>query len=79
MLSDMGKIMVFVGAVLVVLGVVIWLAGKAPESAKFWIGRLPGDIRIERDHFKFYFPLTTCILISIILTLIFWLVSRFRQ
>jgi hypothetical protein len=70
-MNDIGKILVLVGLVLVVLGGLLWLGGKLP-----WFGRLPGDIRIDREHFKLYFPLTTCLLISILLTLLFRLLGK---
>lgn len=69
--NDTGKLLVLIGLGLAVIGGVIWLAGKVP-----WIGRLPGDIRIERENFKFYFPLTTCLLISAIITVVFWLLRK---
>ena len=59
------------GAVVLVLGFILW-SGLAPR----WLGRLPGDIRIEREHGAFYFPIVTCIIISIVLSLIF---SIFRR
>ena len=68
------------GWALVVLGLgiagvgVVWLL--APSIP--WLGRLPGDIRIERDNFRFYFPLVTCLLVSLILSLVVWLVRLFR-
>ncbi len=67
----LGKTLVISGIVLAVLGGLILLSGHIP-----WLGRLPGDIRIKRDGFSFYFPLTTCIIISILLTLIFRLLGR---
>jgi hypothetical protein len=54
------------------LGALIWLGGKAGLH----LGRLPGDIRIERENFKFNFPLATCILISLVLTLVMWLLRK---
>ena len=71
-MSDVGKILVVIGLGLVALGLLIWLGGKMNLP----LGRLPGDIRIDRPNFKFYFPLTTCLLISIVVTLIAWLVRR---
>jgi len=59
------------GAVVLVLGTILW-SGFAPR----WLGRLPGDIRIEREHGAFYFPIVTCIVISIVLSL---LMSIFRR
>ena len=70
-MSDMGRALVVIGLALVALGGVLWLGGKLP-----WFGRLPGDIHIEREHFKFYFPLATCLIISILLTLLFRLLGK---
>jgi hypothetical protein len=59
---------------LIVLGLAILVVGIAwPWLAKLGLGRLPGDIRIEKDGFGFYFPLTTSIVVSIVLTLLLWL------
>jgi Protein of unknown function (DUF2905) len=71
-MNDVGKILVAVGLVLIVVGGLIWLSGKLNLP----LGRLPGDIRIERGSFKFYFPLATCLLISAVLTLVMWLLHR---
>ncbi|WP_045211525.1 DUF2905 domain-containing protein [Desulfonatronovibrio magnus] len=65
-LSGIGKAIILAGIVLIILGTAILFKDKLP----FGIGRLPGDFFIEKDNFKFYFPLGTCIAISIILTLI---------
>ena len=70
-MRDMGKILVVLGVVIVLLGLVLW-SGFGPK----WLGRLPGDIRIEREHSAFYFPIITCIIISIVLSLLF---SIFRR
>jgi len=59
------------GGVLVVLGALLSFTGRLP-----WVGRLPGDISIERENFRFYFPLATSIVISIILSLLVWLFRR---
>lgn len=62
---------------LIVVGVILILVGLAwPLLQKLGLGRLPGDISIERDGFRFYFPITTSIIISLVLTLIFWLFRR---
>ena len=66
----MGRWLVLVGITLVVLGLA-W-----PWLAKLGLGRLPGDFRIERDGFGFYFPLTTSILVSLVLSLLLWLFRR---
>ena len=70
-MAGLGKILIYLGLVLVVIGVVLVLAGRLP-----WLGRLPGDISIERDNFTFYFPLATSILISLILSLVLYFLRR---
>ena len=70
-MRDLGKLLIVIGAVTTVLGFVLW-SGLAPR----WLGRLPGDIRIERGNSGFYFPIVTCIIISIVLSLI---MSLFRR
>ncbi|HJX98657.1 MAG TPA: DUF2905 domain-containing protein [Chthoniobacterales bacterium] len=70
-MHDVGKFLMIIGAVVLVLGFILW-SGLAPK----WLGRLPGDIRVEREHGAFYFPIVTCIIISIVLSLIF---SIFRR
>ncbi|KIE57755.1 hypothetical protein A946_11520 [Methylacidiphilum kamchatkense Kam1] len=70
-MQEIGKILVFLGIFLIVTGLIIGLG-----FGKGWIGRLPGDIKIEKGNFTFYFPLTTSILISIILSFIFWLIRK---
>jgi hypothetical protein len=70
-MADIGRILIFLGLILALLGGIVLLAGKIPG-----LGRLPGDILIQRRNFTFYFPIATSILISIILSLIFWLLSR---
>jgi len=63
--------------ILVTLGVVLIIAGLAwPWLVKLGLGRLPGDIVIERENFRFFFPITTMILISLALSLIFWLFRK---
>ncbi len=66
-MAPVGKVLILIGLVIVGAGVVLLLSDKIP-----WIGRLPGDITVKRDNFTFYFPLATCILISVILSLILW-------
>ncbi len=66
-----GKILILLGAILIVAGLFFLLGGKIP-----YIGKLPGDVRFQKDNFSFYFPLTTCIIISIIVTLLLWLFRR---
>ncbi|MGH7386471.1 MAG: DUF2905 domain-containing protein [Candidatus Rokuibacteriota bacterium] len=63
------------GVVMVCLGLVLLIAGHFSGKAP-WLGRLPGDIHIERGNWSFYFPLATCLIISVILTLLFSLFGR---
>ena len=70
----MGKLLILLGAILLVAGLLIEFGGKIP-----YIGRLPGDVVVENKNFKFYFPIVSSILLSIILTLIFYLINKFRS
>jgi hypothetical protein len=70
-LSNIGRFLILIGFVLIIFGLVISFAGKIS-----WLGKLPGDIYVQRKNFTFYFPLATSILISIILSLILWLLNR---
>lgn len=67
--SGLGRTLVIVGILLVVLGLAV--SGKIP-----FLGRLPGDIRIQRDGFTFWFPLTTCLVLSLVVSLILTLLRR---
>lgn len=70
-LGSLARVLIFFGILLIVIGGVILLANKIPG-----VSRLPGDIYIQKKNFSFYFPITTCIIISIILSIIFWLFRR---
>ena len=70
-MSSIGKMIILMGLLLVIIGILFTIGEKIP-----YIGKLPGDIHIKREKFSFYFPLTTCILISLILTIFF---SIFRR
>jgi Protein of unknown function (DUF2905) len=70
-MAEFGKTLVYIGIALVILGLIFALVGKIP-----WLGSLPGDITIQRERFTFYFPLTTCILISVIITLVLYFFRR---
>ena len=70
-MSGLGKTLIYIGILLVIIGAVFSLAGKMP-----WLGHLPGDITIQRERFTFYFPLTTCILISVIISLVLYFFRR---
>jgi hypothetical protein len=69
----MGKILIIIGLVLVVTGLLLQYS-KIP-----FLGKLPGDIRIERENVSFYIPIATSVLLSIILTIILYLVNKFRS
>ncbi|TAK09080.1 MAG: DUF2905 domain-containing protein [Candidatus Manganitrophaceae bacterium] len=70
-MADLGRLLIFLGLLLALIGGVMLFAGKIPG-----LGRLPGDILIQRRNVTFYFPIATSLLISIVLSLIFWLLSR---
>ena len=66
-----GRFLIILGIVISAVGGILLLSGKIP-----WLGRLPGDIIIQKKNFSFYFPLATSILLSVILTFIFWLIRK---
>jgi hypothetical protein len=68
---DVGKALVALGLLIALAGVVLMFVGRVP-----WLGRLPGDIHIERGHFSFYFPLATSLLLSVVLTLLLYIFGR---
>jgi len=68
-----GKYLVFIGVAIIVIGIVIYFF----HNKFHWLGRLPGDIRVEKESFKFYFPITTMILLSLLLTIIANILKRF--
>ena len=70
-MAGVGKVLIALGIVLVVLGLVLSLAGRIP-----WLGQLPGDITIQRGRFTLYFPLTTCLLVSALISLVVYLFRR---
>ena len=75
-MSQMGKLFILVGAIFVGLGLFLTFMS---QFSSFKIGRLPGDIYIKRGNFTFYFPLMTSIILSILLTFIFYFLGKFRQ
>jgi len=70
-MQDLGRVLILVGAAVVLFGLVLVFAPRVP-----WLGRLPGDIFIRRGTFTFYFPLVTCIVVSVVLTVILNLFFR---
>jgi Protein of unknown function (DUF2905) len=71
--ASFGWVLLVLGLVIAGVGLVWILAPSIP-----WLGRLPGDIRIERENFRFYFPLVTCLLLSLVLSLVVWVIRLFR-
>jgi len=72
-MSEIGKSLIFLGVVAIIVGIVLLFSDRLP----FNLGKLPGDISIKKENFSFYFPITTSILISIVLSLLFYLFNRF--
>ncbi|MCO5237441.1 MAG: DUF2905 domain-containing protein [Chitinophagaceae bacterium] len=70
--ADTGKYLIIAGVLVVLSGVVIYFF----HNKLHWIGRLPGDIRIEKENFRFYFPITTMILLSILVSFLLWLFRK---
>lgn len=70
-MTDFGKILIILGATLIAVGLLFTLAGKLP-----WLGKLPGDISYKSEHVTIYFPLATCVLISIVISVLLWLFRR---
>ena len=71
-MTHIGKILIIVGIILVIAGVIIYFAGNRLN----WIGHLPGDIRIEKENVRFYFPVTTMIILSIVVSIIIWIIRK---
>jgi hypothetical protein len=71
-MQEVGRFVVIIGVFLVVAGVILW---RFPTLFG-WMGKLPGDISVQKGNFSFYFPVVTCIIISIVVTLLSWLFRR---
>jgi hypothetical protein len=69
----MGKLLIVVGLICIIAGVLITYAGRIP-----FLGKLPGDISVEKGNFRFYFPIATSIVLSLLVSLILYLIQRFR-
>lgn len=70
-MNDLGKFLVIAGLLIATVGVVVWTG-----FGRGWLGRLPGDVHYTKGHFSLYFPLATCLLLSVLLTLLFWLFRK---
>ena len=71
-MSQFGKILIIIGIVLIIAGLIIYFAGDKLS----WLGHLPGDIRIEKGNTRIYFPITTMVLLSILISVIMWLIRK---
>jgi H+/Cl- antiporter ClcA len=71
-MPEIGKLIVAAGVVLVLIGLVLWLGG----SKLNWFGNLPGDIRVEKQNFRFYAPLLSMLLLSVVISLLVWLFRK---
>lgn len=71
LMNELSKILIYLGIILIILGLIL-------NYNKFNIGKLPGDIVIERDNFKLYLPITTSIIVSLLITIIIWLIGKIR-
>jgi hypothetical protein len=70
-MTGMGRMLIVAGLVIAAIGALLALSGKIP-----WLGRLPGDIMVRKERFTFYFPLATSLLVSVVLSLILWLIRK---
>ena len=70
--AEAGKYIMLTGAMILLIGVIIYFF----HDKLHWVGRLPGDIRVERENFRFYFPITTMIVFSVLLTLLIWVIKK---
>ena len=70
----MGKLLIIVGIVCIAVGLFITYGPKIP-----FLGKLPGDISVEKENFKFYFPLTTSIIVSVLVSVLIYLFNRFKE
>ncbi|HSZ87735.1 MAG TPA: DUF2905 domain-containing protein [Puia sp.] len=73
MSSETGKYIILIGVGIILIGIIIYFF----HDKLHWIGRLPGDIRIEKKNFRFYFPITTMMLLSILITIIVRIIRKF--
>ena len=71
--QNTGRYIIFIGIAVIVIGILIYFF----HDKLHWIGRLPGDIRIEKDNFRFYFPIVTMIVISLLVTIVINLIKKF--
>jgi len=72
--QNLGKLLIVLGSIMVVVGVVLFFFNRIP-----FLGKLPGDILIQKKNFTFYFPIVTSIVLSILLSLVFYFINRFKR
>jgi uncharacterized protein YybS (DUF2232 family) len=70
-MNDFGKFLVIAGLLIAVIGALLWSG-----FGKGWLGRLPGDVNYSKGDFSFHFPIVTCLIISVVLTLLMWLFRK---
>jgi uncharacterized protein HemY len=70
-MNEMGKYLVIVGLLMAAVGVLLWSG-----IGRGWLGKLPGDINYTKDNFSFHFPIVTCLIVSVVLTLLLWLFRK---
>lgn len=70
-MNDLGKFLVILGLLIAAVGVLLWSG-----IGKGWLGRLPGDINYSKGNFSFHFPIVTCLIVSVVLTLLLWLFRK---
>ena len=74
-MQQLGRTLLVIGAILIVVGAFLYFGGKLP----FRLGRLPGDIVHRGQQSTFYFPLVSCLVISVLITLVLWIINQFRR
>jgi len=72
--TGLGRVLIMIGGVILLIGGLLVWAGKSPGFG--WLGRLPGDIYIHRKNYSFYFPFTTGLILSLLLSIVLWLLTR---
>jgi uncharacterized protein YybS (DUF2232 family) len=70
-MNDLGKLLVIIGVLVAAVGALLWSG-----VGRNWLGRLPGDINYSKDNFSFHFPIVTCLLVSLLLTVLLWLFRK---
>ncbi len=70
----LGKVLLVAGLVIAAVGLVLMFSDRIP-----WLGKLPGDITIEKGNFRIYAPITTCIVLSVVISLVLWVLSQLRK